>query len=427
MKSDHVNRSPLGRHLVFAVALALLVLLAGGAAVAAQAPEADDQPPVEVTLFWIDGCPHCATEHEFLEELLAGRDDVILVDYEVSGDAGNRRRFAETAAGMGFEPRAVPVTIIGDEYWVGFSQSIGAQIANAVDQALAGRDIEPARKSVIDVPGLGEVDLGDRPLLASTLLIGFVDGFNPCSLWVLSILLALVLHSGSRRRVLLVGIVFIAVTTALYGLYIIGVYTLLTYVAYLSWIQRGAAVVAGAFAVVNLKDYFWPGRGPSLSISEDRRPGLYRRMRDLGRSDQSLKAVLGGTVALAVGVSLIETPCTAGFPILWTDLLSARGASTATAIALFGVYMAVFLIDELAVFGAAVVTMRATKLQEHHGRFLKLLAGTVMLALAITLAIDPDWLGSITGAAIVFGVAGAVAVAVEVVDRNFITRPAGAS
>lgn len=86
---------------------------------------------------------------------------------------------------------------------------------------------------------------------------------------------------------------------------------------------------------------------------------------------------------MAVGVSLVETLCTAGFPIVWTNLLSSRGVDSAEAAGLFGLYMLVFLVDELLVSGAAVVTMRAMKLQEMHGRVLKLVGGVVMLTLAV--------------------------------------------
>jgi cytochrome c biogenesis protein CcdA len=500
-----------------AVSIALVVLvvpLRAGSASAAGVMRSGVQQPIEVVVFYLDGCPFCEAELEFFAELVADRDDVRLTALELSGSEANRELFRATATRMGFDTQAVPVTVIGQRYWIGFSDAIAGQITDYLGPAPlpptatpvpttptppptpiptptpvpptpttasggptavpttptvvpatptvvpatptpvpttptvvpatptpvpttptvvpatptpvplgptsgGGEPLGPASDPVIDVPGFGEVDLEGRSLLVSTLLIGFVDGFNPCSLWVLSVLLALVLHSGSRRRVAAVGVVFLTITTALYGLYIIGVYGILTYVAYLDWIQRGVAVIAAVFGLVNIKDYFWPDRGPTLSISEEHKPRMYRRMRKLGRADEPLGAVLAGTAGLAVGVSLVETPCTAGFPILWTDLLAANDVSTTTAVGLFGVYMGVFLLDELAVFGVAVATMRATKMQEEHGRFLKLLAGVVMLALALSMAVDPEWLSTIRGTLLVFGGAAAAAGVAMVVDRQF--------
>lgn len=400
------------------IAVLVLVMVGVGGPAAAQAPQSENDTVVEVTLFHMEGCPYCADERAFLDELRGELDHLVVHEYEISGDAGHRQLFSEMGEQYGFDARAVPVTIIGERYWVGFDDAIAAQIADAIAMRSTGAEVEPAPQPVIDVPGLGQVELGDRSLWVSTLLIGFVDGFNPCSLWVLSVLLALVLHSRSRRRLAAVGIVFLTITTALYGLYIVGVYSILSFVAYLTWIQRAVAGVAGVFGLINIKDYFWPDRGASLSITEERRPGLFRRMRALGRPEEPLGGVLTGTVALAIGVSLVETPCTAGLPILWTDLLAARDVSTTTAVALFCVYMAVFLVDELAVFAAAVVTMRAAKLQEQHGRILKLVAGVVMLALAITMIVDPGRLDSLWGTAVVFGSAGVVTLLVALVDRR---------
>jgi hypothetical protein len=230
----------------------------------------------------------------------------------------------------------------------------------------------------------------------SSLVIAFVDGVNPCSLWVLSILLALVLHSGSRRRVALVGASFLVVTTGLYGLYMVGAYSLLSYASYLSWIERAVAAVVAVFALVNLRDYF-RAEPPTLAIPASAKPGLYRRARTLISPDRSALAVVAGTAVLAAGVSLVETPCSAALPLLWTDLLAGHDATTLAAVGLFAIYMAIFLADELALFAAVVLTMRATRLQERHGRVLRLVTGSLMLCLAAVMILDPTMLENIPG------------------------------
>jgi cytochrome c biogenesis protein CcdA len=255
------------------------------------------------------------------------------------------------------------------------------------------------------VPIVGPVSLDSTSLVVATLAIGFVDGINPCSLWVLSVLLAIVLHGGSRGRVALVGSTFLVVTAAMYGLYIVGFYNALDYASRLDWIALVVAAVALTFGALQIKDGLAPGTGPSLSISTSRRPGLYRRMRAVASPDKGVLPVLAGTIVLAVGVSLLETPCTAGLPLLWTNLLAQQGVPTSTAIALFALYMAVFLLDELILFGVAVFALRATKIQESHGRLLKLIAGSVMVTLAATMILAPDALTTLVGTVLVFAVA----------------------
>lgn len=430
-------RSPGWRALVAILGAVLVLAVAAAPAGATDGTADDGGDAVVVELFWMQGCPHCHAEWELLDELAARYPDLVVENHEVSASEEARQRFVEAGIRHGFEPRAVPTTIIDGVVWVGFDARTAAEIEAAVVAAVgsppttaapsgpavdgtadeAADEAELASGEIIDVPFVGEVDLGGRSLVMATLLIGFVDGVNPCSLWVMSVLLGLVLHSGSRRRVLAVGSVFLAVTTAMYGFYIAGVYTLLAYVAYLAWIQRGVAVIAATIGAVNVWSWAFPGRGPSLSISDRHKPGIYRRGRELARADTSIWALLGATAVLAVGVSLAETPCTAGFPIVWTGLLADAEVGAVTAVALFALYMAVFLVDELVIFAGIVVTMRAVKLQEHQGRALKLLSGVVMLALAGAMAFAPDLLSSVGGTAALFGGAGLLTLLVLAVER----------
>ena len=216
--------------------------------------------------------------------------------------------------------------------WIGFSRPIAAEIEATVGRgagrrpahehhALGPADVDRAttarrgRSPLPTAPNavsssrcVGTVALGGSSLLVSTLLIGFADGINPCSLWVLAVLLAIVLHSGSRGRVALVGSTFLLVTAGMYGLYIVGMYSALDYAGQLGWIRAGVAVVALTFGVLQLKDGLTPGVGPSLSISPSRRPRIYRAMRGVARPDLGLTATLAGTAALAVGDIPLEHP-----------------------------------------------------------------------------------------------------------------------
>jgi cytochrome c biogenesis protein CcdA/glutaredoxin len=373
---------------------------------------------VVVELFWGDGCPYCEAERRFLDELAATRPGLEVREYEVWNDEANRALFRARAAEAGVEVRAVPTTFLGDRVWVGFSSVTADGIEAAVDAALAGLAPPDQEDATIDVPIVGRVDVGDRSLIVSTLLIGFVDGINPCSLWVLSVLLAIVLHTGSRRRVFAVGAAFLTVTSAMYGLYVAGAYSVLAYVRYVPWIQRAVAVVAAGLGLLQLKDVVAFHRGPTLGVPDAAKPDLYRRMRRLSAPDRPLPVVLGATAALAVGVSLLETPCTLGLPILWTNLIAQQDVPAPGAALLFLLYLAAFLVDELVVFVAAVWTMRALKLQEHHGRELKLVSGVLMLTLAAAMLIRPELMESLGGTMVVFVAAGGIAAGGLLLDRS---------
>ena len=382
---------------------------------------------VPVYFFWGEGCPHCANQKVFHEALKRDHPNVVIYDFEVYNVPENRPLMLAMAAAYGRPATGVPMTFIGDEAWVGFGEVTARQIRAAVERygTYAGPDpidrVDPSLRELIEpppppppsdggevliaVPLVGEVDVAHQALWLSTGLIAFVDGFNPCSLWVLALLLAVVVNTRSRKRVLLVGLTFLTITAAVYALFIAGLFSIFSYVSFLGWIRVAVAAIALAFALINLKDYFAYKRGISLSIDDAQKPGIYKRIRAVMTSGASLPATLFATGGMALGVTLVELPCTAGLPVLWTTLMADAGVSTATFALLLLLYMVVYLLDELLVFGVVVTTMRAARLEEKQGRVLKLVGGAVMLALALVMLFWPKLLESIGGTLAVFGAA----------------------
>ena len=315
----------------------LLLALIAAVVIPASALASPDRAAGDVTIyfFWGDGCPHCAEEEIFLEELKKDYPQITVLDYEVWYDKDNQEILKKAADVMGFEPKGVPVTIIGEKVWIGFREQYKAEITDAVKNCIANTCESPIEKEVlatdtpsevqtnsdqvITVPIFGDIDLGKQSLAISTLIIGFVDGFNPCSLWVISVLLALTLTSGSRTKVITVGLTYLIVTTIVYSLFILGVFTLFSYIGYLKWIQVIVALVAVGFGVINMKDYFWYKEGVSFTISDKHKPKLYKNMRDSVVTPRSLMGLISTTAVMAAGVSLIEFSCTAGFPVIWSN------------------------------------------------------------------------------------------------------------
>ncbi len=427
----------------------LLVVLAATSALAQPAGDAAPPFPVPVYFFWGDGCPHCATQKVFHEQLLADHPNVVIHAYEVYNVPANRPLMEAMAAAFGRPVTGVPMTFIGDEVWVGYTDAYGRQMRDAVAryEAYAAPDpvdrVDPelreqfvptpapspppppagsAGAAVIDVPLFGSIDVASRALWLSTALIAFVDGFNPCSLWVLALLLAVVINTKSRRRVLLVGLTFLIVTSAVYGLFIAGLFSIFSYVSFLGWIRVVVAGIALAFALVNLKDYVAYKQGFSLTIDDAQKPGIYKRIRGVMNSRASLPATLAATGGMALGVTLVELPCTAGLPVLWTTIVADAGVGAGAFAMLLLLYMLIYLLDELLIFGAVVVTMRAARIEEREGRVLKLVGGAVMLALALAMLFRPALLESIGGTVVVFGVAIGASLVVLLLHR--IVHPA---
>ncbi|MEJ5201147.1 MAG: thioredoxin family protein [Anaerolineales bacterium] len=419
--------------LTFLIGLLLLLVLSPSQP--AQAQTATPENKIVIYFFWGDGCPHCANAKPFLEELKKNHPQVEVRAYEVWYVDENQELLKKMAATYGFEATAVPTFFIGTQYWVGYNDTIKAQIEKVVNTCLVsscpdpGTGIDPNissfndnstslpattqsqtspsenSSSVIDVPILGKINLETQPLFLSTLIISFVDGFNPCSVWVLTMLLALTLHTGSRKKVIIIGLVFLTITALVYALFIAGLFTIFTFTSFVGWVQIVVSLVALFFALVNIKDYFWYKEGVSFTISDEKKPGIFQRMRKITDASQSLWGLISATVVLAAGVSLVEFSCTAGFPVLWTNLLASQKVGAAVFIALLVVYMVIYQLDELVIFFASVFTLRASKLEEKQGRILKLIGGMLMLTLAIVMLVNPSIMNNVSSSLVVFAIA----------------------
>ncbi len=422
-------------------------------------PSVQAEPTVVVYFFWGDGCPHCAAMERFFDEIQPQYPNIEVRMFEVWYDTENQELFWKMAKQHGFEPSAVPTIFIGDKYWVGSSEQIVDEITRAIDACsrsvcrdagvgvipgVAAPISTPANESSehdplstdistaeqpelesafsLSIPFIGTVDLSSKSLWLSTALIAFVDGFNPCSLWALSVLLAITLHSGSRKKVFLVGMVFLTVTSLIYMLFITGLFTMFTVVSFVGWIQVVAALAALFFAVVNIKDYFWYKQGISFTIADKNKPGIYTRMRRVMEVGDSTWAMMGAVVLLSAGISLVEFSCTAGFPVLWTNLLISQQASVTTFVLLILLYMVIYQLDELGIFSIAVLTLRTGRFEEKHGRLLKLAGGMLMLTLAIVMLVNPAWMNRVDSSLLVFLIAFGLTALILVLHRQILPR-----
>jgi thiol-disulfide isomerase/thioredoxin len=415
--------------------------------VLAQASAAE-QHKVVIYLFWGDGCPHCAAAKPFLNELTQRYANTELRAYEVWYVPENQGLFQKMTAAYGFKPSGVPTIFIGNQYWEGYSDQIGQEIEAAVKNcsesgcpdrgigvipglkaaepenqvAVPDQSVEQPLSDTIDLPIIGTVHLAAQSIWVSTALISFVDGVNPCSVWVLTMLLAITLHTGSRKKVLIIGLIFLTVTAGVYALFIAGLFTVFTVVNFVGWIQLVVALVALFFALVNIKDYFWYKEGISFTISDSKKPGIYQRMRKLVDASQTFWGLAGATVVLAAGVSLVEFSCTAGFPVLWTNLLVSQKVTALTFILLLLLYLFIYQLDEMVIFFTAVYTLKSSKLEEKYGRILKLIGGMLMLTLAVVMLVKPAMMNNLGSSLLIFGAALLATLLVLLIHRTILPK-----
>jgi hypothetical protein len=143
----------------------------------------------------------------------------------------------------------------------------------------------------------------------------------------------------------------------------------------------------------NIKDFFRFHEGPSLSIPEQAKPRLFSRMRSLLQVGR-LPAVFFGTVVLAVVANSYELLCTAGFPMVFTRVLTLELLPSWKYYGYIGLYNLCYILPLLVIVLAFAATLGARKLSEWQGRVLKLLSGLLMLTLGLILLLNPALLHS---------------------------------
>jgi hypothetical protein len=377
---------------VRAILLSMLLLIAAAAAAEPQwvTRNAQGGQQVHLWFFWSATCPHCLEAKPVVEAMAARYDWLALHSLELSASRENARRYVEMAAALGEEARSVPGFIVCGRMRVGFDSAAttGSELEQLARACLGEADLPAGRDGTLALPLLGSMDLAQFSLPTVTLLLAAMDAFNPCAFFVLLFLLSLLTHERSRRRMLLIGGVFVLCSGLVYFALMAAWLNVFLIAGELRAVTVAAGAIALFMAAVNLKDYRWFKRGITLSIPERARPRLFQRMRGLLQA-RSRAALVAGTVTLAIAANSYEALCTAGFPMVYTRLLTLQQLPPAGYYAYLALYNVVYVVPLLVIVLTYVRTLGARKLSEAEGRILKLVSGVMMLGLGATLLLAP--------------------------------------
>ncbi len=277
---------------------------------------------------------------------------------------------------------------------------------------------ETGNEEFISIPIVGEVNIGEMPLIVSTVLIAGADGLNPCSIWVLLFLLGIIIHTRSRKRIALVGGVFLLVTASIYGLFIAGVFSILNFMEHTTWIIYVVVAIALVFGLVNIKDYFWYKKGVSFTIPDRYKPRIFKQARELIKKESHL-ALVGATALMAAGIAIIELPCTAGLPLIWSGIVASADITTGYYWYLL-LYVLVYLLIEIIILVSVLISLKSFKMDEFKGRALKLIGGVLITALGLVLLLDRTIMYSISSAFLVIIGAIIFSFFVMLVERLYV-------
>lgn len=358
---------------------AVLLALAAAAALAA--------PSARLEVFVHESCPHCADAKVFLAKLAAEEPGLEIVVRDIARDPGAIEALQELAQRTPGGGISVPTFHSDGRVLVGFQDEAtsGPAIRALLVPPAGAAQERAAPAGVVEIPWIGKtVSLEEVGLPLFTIAIGLLDGFNPCSMWVLILMISMLAAVGDRRRMVAIAGTFVIVQGVAYFVFMAAWLNLFLLIG----LSRASEIVLGVIALVagaiNMKDFLAFGRGVTLSIPKSAKPGIHQRIRAL-MNEESLAPAIGGTIVLGLLVQGVELVCTSGLPALYTRILTLRHLDPWHYYGYLLLYNLMYMVDDVMVLAIGVVTLSRHRLQEREGRVLKLVSGLVMVALGIYL------------------------------------------
>jgi len=369
---------------------------------------AEGEPQIQLYFFWSKKCPHCLDSLPYLEMLGEENPWLKVHSYQLVGNDDNIRLYQLVARGLGKQARSVPGFVFCRQMMTGFdARSTPDILLTRLQQCRQYLQLHPDLSDFVPVgtssleegirlelPLIGTITSGIDSLAFITVAIAAVDAFNPCAFFVLMFLLSMMLHSGSRKRMILVGGIFVFFSGLIYFLFMGAWLNLFRLIGQLDVITAIAALLAIVIALINIKDFFWFKKGISLTIKEDAKPGIYHRARQMLHARSILTMSLAAA-SLAVLANLYEFFCTAGFPMVYTRILTLSELSSTGYYLYLLLYNLVYVIPLLVIVFLFVFSLGRHKLQQSEGRSLKLVSGLMMLVLGLALLIQPTLLNDV--------------------------------
>ena len=369
---------------------------------------------VRFHFFWSKTCPHCQKAKPFVNKLAQIYEWLELNSYEITESRENAALYRTLAEELGEKKFAVPAFMFCEQIVIGYldEQTTGEHLRDKLLNCRASlvkdkneASVQGEEKEKFVLPFLGEFDPQGMSLPVFTIIIAGLDAFNPCAFFVLLLMLSLLVNAKDRKRMLLIGGIFVFFSGFIYFIFMAAWLNLFLYMGEIRIITIIAAVVAIGISSINIKDYFLFKKGVSLSIPDSAKPGLYERIRKLMNAS-SLPTMILGTIMLAIVANSYELLCTAGFPMVFTRLLTLHDLTSWGYYLYLLFYNIIYVIPLLIVVLVFAKTLGARKLSEKEGRVLKLVSGLMMLELGVLLLFAPDMLSHLLTA--VSLIAGAI-------------------
>lgn len=352
-----------------------------------------EENKVNIYLFYSYTCPHCHDEIDYFKILEDKyKDKINIYKYEVVKNKDNLAMMNASKNLFDVTSTGVPFTVIGKEYILGFSESTKDEFTYIIDNYLnENKENNINDKVEKTIPLLGKIDAKKTSLTLVGIVLGFIDGFNPCAMWILLLLINMTLGMKEKKKMIVIGLTFILTSGVIYFLSMLGMSIILD-LTMVNIVRDLIAVVAIILGIYNLYVYIKTRKDTGCHVvDKKKRKGIIKKINEIMSKKSTLLAILG-TIVLASSVNLVELACSLGFPTIYLELLTLNNIHGLTKIIYLILYIFFYLIDDLVVFLIAVFTLKSKGISTRYNKLVNLIGGILMIVMGLLLIFKPEWI-----------------------------------
>lgn len=372
---------------------------------------AEEKKQVNVYLFHSNTCSHCKAEIEFLNEIQKEYENLKINLYEINDVKENKELMIKIKEKLNIDSPMVPFTVIGDYYYIGYNDGVKDGIKNLIEKytseeqydvikdIIDGKDVSNFKIKNGEINKIstvfGEIDPAKVSLPILSVIMGAIDGFNPCAMWVLIFLITMLFNMENKKRMWALGITFLVTSALIYLIFMfvwLGVATKL--LTTISWLKLLIGLVALIGAFINLKGFIKSivkkDAGCEV-VDNSKRKKIISKIKKY-TSEKSFILAMLGVMLLAISVNAIELACSAGLPVLFTNVLALNDVNFIEKCIYIFIYIFFFLIDDIIVFFVAMFTLNIKALSTKYTKYSHLIGGIIMLIIGILMIFKPEWL-----------------------------------